>query len=138
MGVMSGLCYASYLLLLRHARARIGQFTLLFWSTVGSMPVLLLAAIMLGEKIFADNWWPIVALAVTGQLIGQGLLIYALRHFSALVIGLALLTQPAIASALGWLFFGEVLSAMDILGMALLATALVMARASDRPLPRQA
>ena len=52
----------------------------------------------------------------------------ALRHFSPLAIGLALLTQPAIASLAGWLAFGERLGAIDVLGMALLAGALVLAR----------
>ncbi|MCB2047619.1 MAG: DMT family transporter [Novosphingobium sp.] len=132
MGVMSGICYAGYLLILRSERARIGQFTLLFWATLASMPILLVLALALGETIWPDVWWPIVALTVSGHLIGQGLLVYALRHFSALVIGLALLTQPAISSVIGWLVYGEALGPLDVLGMVLLAAALVIVRASDR------
>ena len=93
---------------------------------------LLVLALALGETIWPDVWWPIVALTVSGHLIGQGLLVYALRHFSALVIGLALLTQPAISSVIGWLVYGEALGPLDVLGMVLLAAALVIVRASDR------
>jgi drug/metabolite transporter (DMT)-like permease len=132
MGLMSGLCYAGYLLILRHARAAIGQFTLLFWATLASTPILLVVSIALGERFLPGDWWPIVALTVSGHMIGQGLLVYALRHFSSLVIGLALLTQPAISSLAGLVVYGETIGPLDALGMALLAAALVIARASDR------
>lgn len=133
LGLASGACYAAYLLMLRHARALIGQFTLLFWATIGSTPLLLTMALALNEKFFPDNWWPIIGLTISGHLIGQTLLIYSLRHFSALVIGVALLTQPAIAAALGWVVYGEILSGLDMLGMAMVGAALVISRASDSP-----
>lgn len=132
MGLMSGICYAGYLLILRHARAAIGQFTLLFWATLASLPALLALSLALGERFMPGVWWPIVALMVTGHLIGQGLLVYSLRHFSSLMIGLALLTQPAISSLTGLVVYGEVIGPLDALGMMLLAAALVIARASDR------
>lgn len=132
MGLMSGLCYAGYLLILRHARAAIGQFTLLFWATLASTPILLAVSLALGERFLPGNWWPIVALTVSGHMIGQGLLVYALRHFSSLVIGLALLTQPAISSLVGLVVYGEVIGPLDAIGMVLLAAALVIARTSDR------
>ena len=93
-------------------------------------------ALALGEKIFPDNWWPIIALTISGHLVGQTLLIYSLRHFSALVIGVALLSQPAIAAALGWVVYGEVLTGLDMVGMAMVGAALVISRAADQPAPK--
>lgn len=136
LGLASGACYAAYLLMLRHARALIGQITLLFWATIGSTPLLLFMALAMGEKLLPDNWWPIVALTISGHLVGQTLLIYSLRHFSALVIGITLLSQPAIAAALGWIVYGEVLSALDMVGMAMVGVALVISRAADQPAPK--
>ena len=89
-------------------------------------------ALALGEPVWPGNWTPLLALALGSQLIGQGLLVYALGHFRPLVIGLALLTQPAVAALAGWLAFGEVLSLTDVLGMALIAGALVLATAGKR------
>jgi drug/metabolite transporter (DMT)-like permease len=66
-------------------------------------------------------------------VIGQGLLVYALRHFSPLVIGLALLTQPAVSVVVGWFQFGEVLTPLDGLGMVLVGMGLVLARGSEKP-----
>jgi drug/metabolite transporter (DMT)-like permease len=56
-----------------------------------------------------------------------------LRHFSPLVIGLALLTQPAVSVLVGWLKFGEVLTPLDALGMVLVGMGLVLARGSEKP-----
>jgi drug/metabolite transporter (DMT)-like permease len=67
-------------------------------------------------------------LAFTSQFFGQGCLTYALPHFSPLVIGLALLLQPALSAAAGWLAFGETLTTMDFMGSALVMIALVLVR----------
>jgi drug/metabolite transporter (DMT)-like permease len=92
--------------------------------------VLLAVALLHGEPVWPHQWWPLSALALSSQIIGQGMLVYSLRHFSPLAIGLALLSQPAIASLAGWLAFGERLGLLDVLGMGLLAAALVVARAA--------
>ncbi|MET1755283.1 DMT family transporter [Novosphingobium sp. RD2P27] len=131
--LLAGFFYAFYILMLRPARERLGQFSLLLWSTLTGAPILLVVATMLGEPILPDDWRPLLMLAMSSQVIGQGLLIYSLKNFAPLVIGLALLTQPAISALTGWLAFGEVLSAGDLLGMLLLAGALTMARAGDKP-----
>jgi drug/metabolite transporter (DMT)-like permease len=130
--LLAGLFYAVYILLLRPARARLGQFSLLFWSTLTGAPILLAVAALLGERIVPHNWTPLLILAMSSQVIGQGLLIYSLKNFTPLVIGLALLTQPAVSALTGWLAFGETLGAGDVLGMVLLAGALAMAKAGDR------
>ncbi|HBQ92070.1 MAG TPA: EamA family transporter, partial [Erythrobacter sp.] len=50
-----------------------------------------------------------------------------------LIIGMALLTQPALAALVGWLVFGETLVPLDVVGMVLVGTALVLARAKRKP-----
>src|SRR6478735_6447500 len=126
--LLAGVLYAGYLLILQGARKALGSWALLAWSSLGSAPVLLGIALALGEPVWPHNWAPILGLVVTSQLIGQGLLVYALKHFSPLVIGIALLTQPAVAALVGWLSFGEVLTGIDLLGVALVGSALVLAR----------
>ena len=131
--LLAGLFYAFYILMLRPARARLGQFSVLLWSTLTGAPILLLVSAMLGEVIMPQQWTPLIVLAMSSQVIGQGLLIYSLKNFTPLVIGLALLTQPAVSALTGWLAFGEVLSGGDLIGMVLLAGALAMAKAGDKP-----
>lgn len=124
----AGLLYAVYLLTLQGARGQFGSWSLLVWVCLFGCPVLLAIALALGEPVWPTDWSPVIGLFIVSQLLGQGLLVYALGHFPPLVIGLALLTQPAVASLYGWLAFGEVLSGLDILGMLLVGAALAVAR----------
>jgi drug/metabolite transporter (DMT)-like permease len=133
----AGILYAGYLLILQDARTRLGSWALLTWSVCGSIPVLLTIALLLGEPIWPTDWRPLLGLFVSSQLIGQGCLVYALRHFSPLVIGIALLTQPAVAALAGWISFGEVLGAVDLFGIALVGSALVLAKVAGESTPRQ-
>lgn len=129
--LLAGLLYAGYIILLQRPRASLGNWALLTWSSLVGVPVLLIIALALDEPFWPSAWWPLIGLALLSQVVGQGLLIFALRHFSSLVFGLALLSQPAIAVAVGWLAFGEVLGWPDLLGMALVAGALALARSSQ-------
>lgn len=125
----AGLLYAVYLLTLQGARGAFGSWSLLVWVSLFGAPVLLAIALALGEPVWPQAWGPIIGLFVLSQLVGQGLMVFSLKYFPPLVVGLALLTQPAIASLYGWLVFGEVLSPLDIAGMALVGAALAVARA---------
>ena len=126
--LFAGICYAFYLLPAQKARARVGQWSVLLLVCMTAAPLLLAIALLMGEPVWPQDWTPVVALAISSQIVGQGLLVYSLGHFSPLIIGLALLTQPAIAAAVGWFAFGETLGALDIVGMILVGTALLLAR----------
>ncbi|MFN4239815.1 MAG: DMT family transporter [Erythrobacter cryptus] len=127
--VAAGLLYAVYLLTLQNARGAFGAWSLLAWVSLFGAPVLLGIALALGEPVWPQDWGPVIGLVVMSQLVGQGLMVFALRYFPPLVVGLALLTQPVVASAYGWLAFGEVLSGLDIIGMVLVGAALAVSRA---------
>lgn len=126
--LLAGMFYAGYLLILQDARRALGSWSVLTWASLAGAPVILALAVLRGEPIWPHDWTPIVALMVSSQLVGQGLLVFSLKHFPPLVIGLALLTQPALGSLVGWLAFGESLGAIDVVGMALVGLALVLAR----------
>ena len=128
--ILAGLFYTFYILFLQRARAAAGNWMLLTIVSLAGAPILLAIALALGEPVWPDNWWPNIGLALSSQVIGQGCLVYALRFFPPLVIGMALLTQPAIAAAIGWFAFGEAIMPVDALGMALVGGALLLARSS--------
>ena len=134
--ILAGFLYTFYILLLQHARSRTGHWTLLFHATLAGAPVLLAIAILRGEPVIPQGlwphaWWPLLVLALGSQVFGQGLVVYALRHFSTLFIGLALLSQPAVAVLVGWFVFHESLVPTDFLGMALVGAGMVLARGSS-------
>ena len=130
----AGIFYAFYLLPAQRARAALGSWFVLLLVSLTAAPILLGMAIAAGEPVLpgAAGWTPILVLALSSQVIGQGLLVFSLRNFPPLVIGMALLTQPAIAATVGWLAFGELLEPVDIFGMVLVGAALVLARAPGK------
>lgn len=131
--LLAGFLYTFYILLAQKGRETLGSWSLLFWSSLAGLPVMVGVALALGEPFWPTDWTPVVALSITSQLIGQGLLVFALRHFSPLVVGLALLTQPVVSVAVGWVWFDEVLSPLDAIGMVLVAAGLVLVRGSGKP-----
>ena len=130
----AGIFYAFYLLPAQRARAVLGSWFVLLLVSLTAAPILLGMAIAAGEPVLpgAAGWTPILVLALSSQVIGQGLLVFSLRNFPPLVIGMALLTQPAIAATVGWLAFRELLEPLDIFGMVLVGAALVLARAPGK------
>ena len=127
----AGIFYAFYLLPAQRARAALGPWAVLLLVSLIAAPLLLAIALAAGEPVWPGDagWTPVLVLALSSQLVGQGLLVFSLRHFPPLIIGMALLTQPAIAATVGWLAFGELLAPLDVVGMVLVGTALVLARA---------
>ena len=137
--VLAGVFYVGYLLPAQRARGSVGQWSVLLIVCGAAAPVVLATALVLGEPVWpgAAGFGPVIALALCSQVVGQGLLVFALKHFSPLIIGMALLTQPALAALSGWLAFGENLGPADIAGMALVGGALVIARAASGPVRRR-
>jgi drug/metabolite transporter (DMT)-like permease len=89
----------------------------------------------LGEQIWPNNWTPLIIFALSSQVVGQGLLVYSIGTLPPLVVGLALLTQPAVSAAVGWFAYGERLSPTDFIGAIAIAAALVLVRLPERGLP---
>ena len=124
----AGLTYTVYLVLMMRVRQNTESWGALGMASAVAAVILLTGSIVAGEQVIPTVWWPVVLLAFTSQFFGQGCLTYALPHFSPLVIGLALLFQPALSAAAGWLAFGETLTAMDFTGSALVMIAFVLVR----------
>jgi len=133
--LLAGILYAVYFVLMARAREAMAPLPALALSSLASIPVLLIAAIALGEQVVPGVWWPLFALALLSQVLGQGCMIYALGHLSPLVIGIALLIQPIVSGTIGWIVYGERLGAADLTGAVLVAVALVLVRRSPKLAP---
>lgn len=131
--LLAGVLYAVYFVLMAGVRERLAPMPALALSSLASIPPLLLLAFAFGEQVWPGNWWPLLAMAVVSQLIGQGCMIYALGHLTPLVVGIALLIQPAVGAAIGWVVFDERLAAADAVGAVLVALALVLVRGGSKP-----
>ncbi len=126
--LLAGVLYTAYFIFMARVRETMAPLSALVLSTIAGVLPLLVFALALGETIWPRDWTPLILLALVSQVIGQGLMIYALGKLSPLVVGLALLTQPVVAGAIGWIVYGETLGAPDFLGAAMVAVALVLVR----------
>jgi drug/metabolite transporter (DMT)-like permease len=132
--LFAGLLYAGYLIAVQHARGSLKPLPLLFLSSLFGTAMLLPVSLLIGEQIIPADWTYVFLLALGSQVLGQGLLVYGIGHVPPLVVGLTLLTQPAISAFIGWFAYGEVLRPLDWIGAAAIAAALVLVRLPERGL----
>jgi drug/metabolite transporter (DMT)-like permease len=126
--LIAGVAYTGYMIAIDRARARLGTWPTLSLATAVSAALLLPAAILIDGSIWPQHWGPLVALAIGSQVIGQGLLVYAIGTLSPVIVGLVLLSQPVVAAAIGWAAYGEKLGTLDLVGALAIATSLVLVR----------
>jgi len=134
LALAAGLLYAGYLIAVERARGELDALPLLFLASAFGAAMLLPVSLALGEQVVPADWTPVLLLALGSQVLGQGLLVYAIGAVPPLVVGLALLTQPAISAFIGWVVYREALSPLDWLGAAAIALALVLVRLPERGL----
>ncbi len=131
----AGLCYAVYLIAIDRVRGTVGALPLLALSTILGAPPLLGAALLFGESVIPGAWTPLFLLALSSQVLGQGLLVYAIGHAPPLVVALAFMIQPVISGVVGAAVYGERLAFTDWAGALAIATALVLVRLPTRANP---
>lgn len=132
LSLLAALFYTGYLVAISRLRDATPALPLLTLATAAAAPPLLAAALLLGEPVLPQNWSPLILLALGSQVVGQGLLVYAMGHLSPTVVGLGLLTQPATAALIGWLAYGERITPLDGVGALAIAAALVLVRLRPR------
>ncbi len=134
LALLAGLFYALYLIAVDRARRSMAPWPVLAIATAGGALPLLLFALALGEQVMPDDWTALVLLSLSSQLIGQGLLVFAMGHLSPVLVGLCFLTQPVVSAAIGWAAYDEGFTTSDAAGALLICVALVLIRLPDRRL----
>ena len=130
--ILAAIFYTLYLVAVDRARRVMAPWPVLaIASAAGALPLLLLA-LALGETVMPVDWTPVILLSISSQLIGQGLLVYAMGHLSPVVVGLCFLTQPIASAVIGWVAYEERLTAGDGAGALLICAALVLIRLPGR------
>lgn len=129
--------YALYFLAISAGRRTVGATRLMFWSSLASAPVLLTAALVMGEPVFpatTGGWAAVVGLGVM-HVAGQGSIAWALGRLPAATASVVVLVQPVVAAILGWLLFAEALGPLQSLGAAIALIGVVLAQAASRKRP---
>ncbi|WP_253853050.1 DMT family transporter [Prauserella alba] len=128
-GLLAGVAYAGYLLVLRRADEPGSQITMLTTVNGAGALVALAAGLVTGTLDVTPSpssfGW-IAVLAVTGQILGWMLIGSAIRRLPGALGATLLLVQPVAAVALAVVFLGETPSSLQLLGCGLVVAAVAV------------
>jgi drug/metabolite transporter (DMT)-like permease len=130
LGLGTAVFFAAYILAVARLRATYGTGVVMFNSTL--VFTVLLLPLALSQKFFPDTlsgWAAVAGCAVAAQVLGQGLIAYALAHLRPTFSSLGLLVQTLGAATSAWLVLGERLAAIQVIGGLVMVGAIAMARA---------
>ncbi len=118
-GILSGMFYSGYFLVLQRSRQRLNTMTSFWLSAVGSVMGLILIARMLGQPLTGYSTMTYVyllLLSIVVQVGGQYSVAYALGYLPASIVSPTLLLQPVLTGLLAVPILGEKLTPIQILG----------------------
>ena len=131
LGVVTAMFYAAYQLTIERLRQRFSTITIMIYAVpVSAMVTLTLAILGDGTLVVTTpvGWAVLVALAVGPQVLGQGLIAWALAHLPASFVSVSLLVQPMVAATVAWFLFDERIGVQQAIGAIVVLTGIVTAR----------
>lgn len=131
LSVFAAVFFATYLLMVKHARASVTTAQLMVFSTTASAIVLLPIAWLSPQPMLpagAYGWIVLFGLAVVPQIIGQGAIAYAFAHLPVTLSAIGLMIQPVIAALMAWWLFDEALGWPGLIGGALVLIGIYLSR----------
>jgi inner membrane transporter RhtA len=136
LALAAGVCWAAYILLSGRTGAVFPGLDGLAIALVVSTVVVLPAGLMSADLWTTEHVVKGLGLAVLSSLLPYSLELLALRRLTASVFGILLSLEPAVAAIAGVIVLGQLLDALQVLGlvMVVLASAIVMgARRPEEP-----
>lgn len=129
--LLSSVFYAASFLLVEKLRQRLSTSRILVWRC--AIGLLLATPIVwaIDSTIFPIStmgWIAVIGLALISEVTGHGLIVYSLKHFSSTFVTIVLLLEPAPVAAIAWLWFGEFLDPLNILGFFLITLGIYLAK----------
>ncbi len=134
LSVTTAFWYALYFLVMAEGRRTESASRLMFWVSMAGAPLLLAAALALGEPLKpadAVGWAACVGLGVM-HVTGQGSIAWAMGRLPTATASVVVLVQPVIAAWLGWMLFGESIGPLQGLGAAITLSGVVLAQWASR------
>jgi drug/metabolite transporter (DMT)-like permease len=134
LGVVAGALWGAYIMTIGRLRGRVPIATIMFWGSLVSCPVLLVAALLLGEELWphsGNGWLDLLGLALICQVAGQSMVAWALAHLPSSFAAVALLVNPVSATILAWAILSEPAGPQQIVGGIIVLTGILLARGRE-------
>ncbi|NEQ84128.1 MAG: DMT family transporter, partial [Moorea sp. SIO2I5] len=127
--LLSAVFYASNYLVREDLRSKFSATTILLWPCFFSIGVTLCITLATENQVFPitrQTWLAVIGLGILCQVIGQGLLIHNLKHFSAGFVTLLMLLEPVLTAVFAWGIFDEPLTLINWIGFVLILAGLYL------------
>lgn len=118
-GILSGMFYGAYFLVVQRSRQTLGTLTSFWLSAAGSSLALALMARVLGQPLTGYTpltYLYLIALSLLVQVGGQMGVAYTLGYLPASIVSPTLLLQPVLTGLLAVPILGERISIVQIFG----------------------
>jgi len=134
LAVLTALWYALYFLCMAEGRKTEGASQLMLWASITGAPMILIAAIAMGEPVFpsaAPGWAALVGLGLM-HVAGQGSIAWAMGRLPTSTASVVVLVQPVVAAWLGYMLFAEPIGHIQALGAVVTLGGVVLAQWASR------
>lgn len=142
MGLAAAVCFATYFLLGEHQTDNADPLHVIVWAfvvaalvmnviqPVWTTPSLTGTTSMLGrlDGFSVAPWLAVSAIVVLGTVAPFFLMLLALRHLPATVVTVVAMLEPVIATVLGWGWFAESLTLVQVVGVLAVLAGIVTAQ----------
>lgn len=118
-GVLSGIFYASYILVSKNVLLEMDVISFLCITLVSSTIFLGILSYIYNEPFYgfsSAGWGVLVIQALVCQLLAWLLINYSIKHMRATRVSVSLLAQAILASVLAWIFLNESITLQMIFG----------------------
>jgi drug/metabolite transporter (DMT)-like permease len=133
-GIATAVFFALYFLAVERARRESGAARVTFELTLVTSAILLVVALLLDGRLWPQTREGIAALLAMAWIShagGQGLLAVALGRLPAVFSSLVIFLEAIAAALFAWIILGEALTALQIMGGALILVGIWVARPGD-------
>jgi drug/metabolite transporter (DMT)-like permease len=143
LGLLTAVCYASYMLTLRLAQQRMhvdSPERLLCVTTLISAVMLGVAGAIEGSSFVipdSQSWIALLVLGLTGQVLGWVLIARAMPNLPASLVGLLLLLQPSLSFVLDVVLLNRATSSWDWVGVAISLAGIFLASSKVKPVAKE-
>jgi drug/metabolite transporter (DMT)-like permease len=146
MALLAAVCFATYFLLGEHNVGVDDPLRVILWAFVAATVAMNLVRPIwttpdlpattdgLGrlDGVSVDPWLVIAVVVVLGTVVPFFLGMLALRHLPATIVTVVAMLEPVIAVVLGWAWFRESLTAVQVVGAVAVLAGIVLAQTSRR------
>lgn len=127
----SSIFYAMFMITVYKLRDSVTSTIIMFISAFGTLLVLATVIFFTEGFYVPQNFgelWPLLALALVSQILGQGLLAYCFGKANACLSSLITLSQPVVAALYAWVIFNESFNLQTIIAILITLTGVYLAK----------